>query len=108
MYASASSRSRRSKNGWAARTCIAPSAAPRSRTTISRARSARRSSGRGVRVLANLRARMAVEQTLILAKPDAVARSLAGEIVARFERRGLKLRAARLVTATREVGETHY
>ena len=51
---------------------------------------------------------MAVEQTLILAKPDAVARNLAGEIVARFERRGLKLRAARLVTATREVGETHY
>ena len=51
---------------------------------------------------------MAVEQTLILAKPDAVERNLAGEILARFERRGLKLRAARLVTATREVGETHY
>ena len=51
---------------------------------------------------------MAVEQTLILAKPDAVERNLAGEILARFERRGLKVRAARLVTATREVGETHY
>ena len=51
---------------------------------------------------------MAVERTLILAKPDAVARSLSGEILARFERRGLKLRAARLVVATREVGETHY
>ena len=51
---------------------------------------------------------MAVEQTLILAKPDAVRRALAGEILARFERRGLKLRAARLVVATREVGETHY
>ena len=51
---------------------------------------------------------MAVERTLILAKPDAVERNLAGEIVATFERRGLKLRAARLVTATREVGETHY
>ena len=47
-------------------------------------------------------------RTLILAKPDAVERNLAGEILARFERRGLKLRAARLVTATREVGETHY
>ena len=35
---------------------------------------------------------MAVEQTLILAKPDAVGRSLAGEIMARFERRGLTLR----------------
>ena len=51
---------------------------------------------------------MAVERTLILAKPDAVARNLAGEILARFERRGLKLRAARLVAATREIGETHY
>jgi nucleoside-diphosphate kinase len=51
---------------------------------------------------------MAVEQTLILAKPDAVARGLSGEILARFERRGLTLRAARLVTATRELGETHY
>ncbi len=44
--------------------------------------------------------RMAVERTLILAKPDAVERSLAGEIVARFERRGLRLRAARLVVAS--------
>ena len=51
---------------------------------------------------------MAVERTLILAKPDAVERSLAGEICARFERRGLKLRAARLPTASRELGETHY
>ena len=51
---------------------------------------------------------MAVEQTLILAKPDAVERGLAGEIVARFERRGFTLRAARLLTASRELGETHY
>ena len=51
---------------------------------------------------------MAVEQTLILAKPDAVRRNLAGEILARFERRGLKLRAARFVVASREIGETHY
>jgi nucleoside-diphosphate kinase len=51
---------------------------------------------------------MAVERTLILAKPDAVERSLAGEIVARFERRGLRLRAARLVVAPRELGEAHY
>jgi len=51
---------------------------------------------------------MAVEQTLILAKPDAVGRGLAGEILGRFERRGLKVRAARLLVATRELGETHY
>src|SRR5437867_1561275 len=51
---------------------------------------------------------MPVERTLILAKPDAVRRNLAGEILARFERRGLVLRAARLVRATRELGESHY
>ncbi|MBV8080903.1 MAG: nucleoside-diphosphate kinase [Actinobacteria bacterium] len=51
---------------------------------------------------------MAVERTLILAKPDAVQRGLAGEIVARFERRGFVLRGARLVVASRELGETHY
>ncbi len=51
---------------------------------------------------------MAVEQTLILAKPDAVQRGLAGEILARFERRGLAVRAARLVVASRELGEAHY
>src|SRR3954453_24145701 len=51
---------------------------------------------------------MALERTLILAKPDAVERNLAGEIVARFERRGLKLRAARLVVATRDLGRAHY
>ena len=49
-----------------------------------------------------------MERTLVLIKPDAVRRQLAGEILARFERRGLKLRAARLVVASRETGETHY
>jgi nucleoside-diphosphate kinase len=51
---------------------------------------------------------MAVEQTLILAKPDAVRRSLAGEIVARFERRGFHVRAARLLTVDRALAEEHY
>src|SRR5579872_5589264 len=51
---------------------------------------------------------MAVERSLILAKPDAVSRGLAGEIVARFERRGMRLRAARLLVASRELGEAHY
>ena len=51
---------------------------------------------------------MALQQTLILAKPDAVARNLAGEILARFERRGLKVRAAQLVVASRELGSAHY
>ena len=51
---------------------------------------------------------MAVEQTLILAKPDAILRSLGGEIVARFERRGFRLRAARLLTVDRALAEEHY
>ena len=51
---------------------------------------------------------MAVERTLILAKPDAVQRSLAGEIVARFERRGFALRAARLLVVDRALAEEHY
>jgi nucleoside-diphosphate kinase len=51
---------------------------------------------------------MAVERTLILVKPDAVRRGLAGEILRRFESRGLVVRAAKLVTADRELGETHY
>jgi len=51
---------------------------------------------------------MALEQTLILAKPDAVRRSLAGEIVARFERRGFRLRAARLLVVDRKLAEEHY
>src|SRR5437773_12285268 len=51
---------------------------------------------------------MAVEQTLVLAKPDAMRRSLAGEIVARFERRGFRLRAARLLAVDRGLAEKHY
>jgi nucleoside-diphosphate kinase len=51
---------------------------------------------------------MAVERTLVLIKPDAVERSLAGEILSRFERRGLTLRAAKLVQVDRELAERHY
>jgi nucleoside-diphosphate kinase len=51
---------------------------------------------------------MAVERTLVLIKPDAVRRSLAGEILARFERRGLQLRSARLLTVDRSLAEEHY
>ena len=51
---------------------------------------------------------MAVERTLILVKPDAVERGLAGEIVARFERRGFALRAARLLVVDRALANEHY
>jgi nucleoside-diphosphate kinase len=51
---------------------------------------------------------MAVERTLVLVKPDAMRRALAGEILARLERRGLELRAARLLTVDRPLAEEHY
>jgi nucleoside-diphosphate kinase len=51
---------------------------------------------------------MALEQTLVLIKPDAVRRALAGEILARFERRGLTLQEARLLTVDRGLAEEHY
>jgi nucleoside-diphosphate kinase len=51
---------------------------------------------------------VAAERTLVLVKPDGVRRKLAGEIVARFERRGLELREARLLTADRALAEAHY
>ncbi len=51
---------------------------------------------------------MAAERTLVLIKPDAVGRKLAGEILARFESRGLELRAAKLLTVDRELAQEHY
>jgi nucleoside-diphosphate kinase len=49
-----------------------------------------------------------MERTLILVKPDAFARGLTGEIVARFERKGLTIVAARLMTVTEELAGQHY
>jgi nucleoside-diphosphate kinase len=49
-----------------------------------------------------------MERTLILVKPDAFARNLTGEIIARFERKGLRLVALSLLTMTRELAERHY
>jgi nucleoside-diphosphate kinase len=49
-----------------------------------------------------------MERTLILVKPDAFARSLTGEIIARFERKGLRIVALRHMTVTRELAEQHY
>ncbi len=48
------------------------------------------------------------ERTLVLIKPDAVARGLAGEILGRLERRGLALRGAKLVQVDRALAEEHY
>ena len=49
-----------------------------------------------------------MERTLVLAKPDAYARGLSGEILARFERKGLQPVALRVLTMTRELAERHY
>lgn len=51
---------------------------------------------------------MAVERTLVLVKPDGVRRGLSGEIVARFERRGFKLRGARLLKIAKPTAQKHY
>jgi nucleoside-diphosphate kinase len=49
-----------------------------------------------------------VERTLVLIKPDAVQRRLAGRILDRFEQRGLTIRAAKLVRVGRDLAERHY
>jgi nucleoside-diphosphate kinase len=49
-----------------------------------------------------------VDRTLILVKPDAFARGLTGEILARFERKGLRIAAMRHMTVDRELAEQHY
>jgi nucleoside-diphosphate kinase len=49
-----------------------------------------------------------MERTLILVKPDAFAAGLSGEILARFERKGLAPVALRLMTVDRELAEAHY
>jgi nucleoside-diphosphate kinase len=51
---------------------------------------------------------LALERTLILIKPDAMTRGLAGEILARFEGRGLVVQEARLVRVDRDLAERHY
>ncbi|PWN95626.1 putative nucleoside-diphosphate kinase [Tilletiopsis washingtonensis] len=51
---------------------------------------------------------MATEQTFIMVKPDGVQRGLVGEIIARFEKRGYQLVAAKLVHASQEHLEKHY
>ena len=49
-----------------------------------------------------------MQRTLILAKPDAVQRGLIGEIIGRFERKGLKVVGLRLLSVPRDMAERHY
>lgn len=49
-----------------------------------------------------------MEKTLVLVKPDGVQRGLIGEVIARLERRGLKLVAARFMAVSQSLAEEHY
>ena len=49
-----------------------------------------------------------MERTFVIVKPDGVQRGLVGEIMARLERRGLRLVAAKFMAVSQEMAETHY
>ncbi len=49
-----------------------------------------------------------MERSLVLVKPDGVERGLIGEVIARLERRGLRLVAAKFIQVSKELAETHY
>ncbi len=49
-----------------------------------------------------------MERTLVLVKPDGVQRGLVGEVIARLERRGLRLVAAKFMNVSQQLAETHY
>jgi nucleoside-diphosphate kinase len=49
-----------------------------------------------------------LERTLVLVKPDGVQRGLIGDVIARLEKRGLRLVAAKFMTVNQELAETHY
>ncbi|MCK4765067.1 MAG: nucleoside-diphosphate kinase [Candidatus Aminicenantes bacterium] len=51
---------------------------------------------------------MAVEKTFVMIKPDGIQREIAGEIISRFERKGLKLVGMKMIKMSREKAETHY
>ncbi|MDA8213275.1 MAG: nucleoside-diphosphate kinase [Clostridia bacterium] len=49
-----------------------------------------------------------MERTYVMVKPDGVQRNLTGEIIARYEKKGYKLVAMKLIRLTREIAEKHY
>ena len=49
-----------------------------------------------------------MERTLIIVKPEGVQRGLIGEVIARFERKGLKVVGLKLIQISRETAEKHY
>jgi nucleoside-diphosphate kinase len=51
---------------------------------------------------------MAKERTFVMIKPDAVQRGLIGEIIGRFEKKGVKIVAMKMVSVSKELAEKHY
>jgi nucleoside-diphosphate kinase len=51
---------------------------------------------------------MANEQTFVMIKPDGVQRGIVGEVLSRFEKKGLQLKALKMVKVDRQLAETHY
>lgn len=51
---------------------------------------------------------MAIERTLIIVKPDGVQRALVGQVIARFESRGLRIAGLKLMRISRALAEEHY
>ncbi|UCH71853.1 MAG: nucleoside-diphosphate kinase [Thermoplasmatales archaeon] len=51
---------------------------------------------------------MSLERTFVMIKPDAVQRGLIGEIITRFEKKGIKIVAMKLVSVGKELAEKHY
>ncbi|MEX1004294.1 MAG: nucleoside-diphosphate kinase [Acidimicrobiia bacterium] len=51
---------------------------------------------------------MAVENTFIMIKPDGVARGLVGEVIARFEAKGMRLERMRMLEVTEDIARRHY
>jgi nucleoside-diphosphate kinase len=51
---------------------------------------------------------MSAERTLVVLKPDALQRGIAGELIGRFEKRGLRIAALRLLRVERAMAEKHY
>ncbi len=49
-----------------------------------------------------------MQQTLVIVKPDGVQRALVGQIVGRFEERGMKIVALKMMQVSRELAEKHY
>ena len=75
-----------------------------------KARKAKRTpkAGRAKRVARAKDAEPGMERTLVLLKPDTLARGLAGEIITRFERKGLEFVALKLIRIGHELAEEHY